>query len=72
MGIMSKRSEIILKISGFPGVKNTLSPPINGVRSSITLSGDILQCWIVIIIDMDTLTEKLRHVFQMYILHTTQ
>ena len=65
MQIMSERSKIILKVAGFPGAYNTLSPTINGARSSLTLSRAILRYWIVIIIDSDPLTEKLHHVLQM-------
>ena len=67
MQIMSEISEIILKVAGFLGVNNTLSPPISGASSSLTLTKEILQCWIVIIINSDPLTAKLCHVFLMNI-----
>ena len=69
---MSERSEIILKVASFPGSNNTLSPPITGASSSITLYRDILRCWIVIIIDSNPLTAKLHRVFQTLIRRTTR
>ena len=72
MEFFSERSEIILKVDGFPGENYNLSPPINGTRSSLTLYMDILWWCIVIIIDINPLTEKLRHVFQTWIWRTTQ
>ena len=62
--IISERSERILKVAGFPGENNTLSPPIIGARSSIILSRDIIWCWTIIIINIYTLTAKICHVFR--------
>ena len=42
---------------------NTLYPSITGSGSSLTLPRDILWGWIVIIINTNSLTENLRHVF---------
>ena len=64
MGVMSERSEIIFKVASFPGRNNTLSPPITGASSSLTLSREILWCWIVIIINSNPLTAKLHHVLR--------
>ena len=72
MQITSERSERNMKDAGFPGANNTLSSPITGASISLTLPRDILWCWIVIIINRNPLTAKLRHVFQTYIQCTTR
>ena len=64
MQIMSERSEVILKVAGFPDTNNTLSPPIISDISILTLSKEILWLWIVIIINSDPLMVKLCHVFR--------
>ena len=64
MGLISEKSERILKVYVFPVANNTLSLLITLASSSITLSREILRCWISIIINSDPLMAKHRHVLK--------